>query len=156
MYSERKLQRHSNHDYNQSGCYFITMNTKNFIPYFGTINNETMELNDLGRIIAQQWTWLAQQYSYITLDEFIIMPDHLHGIIFINGHADAITPHLRRNHMLLSKAICAFKTTTSKLIHLRGVPEFIWHRSFHDRLITDDQALQNVRNYIQQNPRAWD
>ncbi len=156
MHSERKPVRRPYHDYNQSGCYFITMNTKNFVPYFGTISNGIMELNDFGRIIAQQWTWLAQQYPFISLDESIIMPNHLHGLIFINNTADSIQPHARRNHMLLSKAICAFKTTTSKLIHLYGATEFIWHRSFHDRLITDDQALQNVRKYIRRNPRAWD
>jgi REP element-mobilizing transposase RayT len=131
------------------------MNTKDFVPYFGTINNGSMELNDLGRIIAQQWAWLPHRYSYISLDEFIIMPDHFHGIIFINA-IEAIQLHARRNHMLLSKTICAFKTTTSKLIHLYGNTEFIWHRSFHDRLITNDQALQNIRHYIRQNPRAWD
>lgn len=84
------------------------------------------------------------------------MPDHLHGILIINKNAANINLHPRRNHTLLSKAVCAFKITASKLIHLQGLTEFIWHRSFHDRFITDNRALQNIRHYIKNNPRAWD
>jgi REP-associated tyrosine transposase len=63
--------------------YFVTLCVEDSLPWFGNIENGIMQLNDYGKIIQSQWIWLANQYDYVRLDEYVIMPDHIHGIIEI-------------------------------------------------------------------------
>ena len=81
---ERKLNRLAGFDYSNGGYYFVTICTKNRINCFGNIVNEQMMLNAYGQIVEQQWTWLQKQYKYVSLDEYIIMPNHMHGIVVID------------------------------------------------------------------------
>ena len=81
---ERKLNRLSGFDYSNSGYYFVTICTKNRINYFGNIVDGQMILNTYGQIVEQQWTWLQKQYKYVELDEYVIMPNHIHGIVVID------------------------------------------------------------------------
>jgi len=123
-----------------------------------------MELNEYGRIVERIWQWLAQQYLYVQLDTFQIMPNHFHGIIRtidIRGNRDVgtgrdlslpIAPHPQKIKSL-SELIGAFKTTSSKSIHARGASQFAWQRSFHDRIIRNKHELNAVRGYIVNNPR---
>jgi len=82
---DRKSLRLPNYDYSANGYYFVTICAKFRYPWFGTINNGKMILNTKGRIVSEQWNWLQQHYAYVDLDEFIIMPDHFHGIIVIRN-----------------------------------------------------------------------
>ena len=113
-----------------------------------------MLLNNAGNIVTQQWLWLSKQYSYVTLDEFVIMPNHLHGILIIDNS-------IRTGHDLslrvksLSSLIGAFKTTSSKLIRKNEIENFAWQRSFYDHVIRTDTSLQNIRDYITNNPTIW-
>jgi REP element-mobilizing transposase RayT len=186
---ERQPNRWSRVDYSRPGCYFITICVQDMAECFGLIKNGKMFLNQYGRIVRDQWLWLAQQYEYIKLDAFVIMPNHMHGIIIIKnnvGKTDVGTtdvgttlglslrsenhrglsrqslpqpeqrsPTYYRQKNLLSKTICAFKTTSSKLIHRHGLPEFQWQRSFYDRIIRDQRSLLAVRRYISNNPDKW-
>ena len=88
LLKQRKLNRLRNYDYANDGYYFITINTKDHINYFGEIRNKRMILSLYGRIIDKQWNWLSKQYKYVHLDEYIIMPNHFHGIIIINSYAE--------------------------------------------------------------------
>ncbi|MCK5283838.1 MAG: transposase, partial [Nanoarchaeota archaeon] len=84
------------YDYSKSGHYYVTICTDNHKEYFGQIQNNQMLLNNAGNIVTQQWLWLSKQYSYVTLDEFIVMPNHLHGILIISirlGHDLSRTGH---------------------------------------------------------------
>ncbi len=76
--------RLKNYDYGKSGIYFITIVTKNREPFFGHIEKNFMLLNDMGRIAMKQWKKLPEQFPYIEIDEMIIMPNHLHGILWID------------------------------------------------------------------------
>ncbi|MEE9443604.1 MAG: transposase [candidate division Zixibacteria bacterium] len=110
---------------------------------------------------------MANHFDFIQLDEFCIMPNHVHGIIIINHgnsvattlelslHRQSQTDKQRRNN-LLSKAIAAFKTTASKYIHKAGYADFAWKRSFHDHVIRDEKSLFEIREYIQNNPLKWE
>ncbi len=81
----RKLNRLKEYDYSQDGFYFITICVKNRKKIFGYVENEKMILNKFGVIVKNQWHWLANRFPYMKLDEFIIMPNHLHGIIIIDA-----------------------------------------------------------------------
>ncbi len=152
---------------------------------FCKILNENIILNKIGKIIDEQWRWLFSRYAHIKMDEYIIMPDHFHGIIRILPDAklnvratlespskiskEALEPppgqragpdppvhfgHNHQNRLDLSHIIGAFKTTASKRIHEAGYPDFKWKRSFHDRIIRNDE-LKIKRAYIRNNPKNW-
>jgi putative transposase len=82
---ERKRIRLAGFDYSSMRHYFVTVCVKDRIHSFGTIENKLMQLSPNGIIAMEQWIWLGHQYPYIDLVSFIIMPDHIHGIIYINA-----------------------------------------------------------------------
>ena len=182
---QRKANRLKGYDYSQDNLYFITSCVHEMVCCFGEIivgtgrdlsNNDDndnnigtgrdlslretqMILNEYGKIADQQWYWLAEQYPYIVLHEFIVMPNHIHGIIEINrnvfvgtGRDLSLPPKIKS----LSELIGAYKMTASKSIHLAGYAEFAWQRSFHDHIIRDEQSYERISKYIVNNPNSWD
>jgi len=122
-----------------------------------------MILNEYGLIAEKQWHWLGDQYPYLVLHEFVVMPNHIHGIIEINrSHAVIGTgrdPSLRTSIIKikpLSELMGAYKTTVSKQIHLTGFTEFRWQRSFYEHIIRDEKSLETISDYIFFNPLNWE
>ena len=159
---ERKLNRLSGYDYSTAGSYFITICIKNRECLFGEILDGEMKLNESGKIADEQWKWLFQQYNYIRMDEYVIMPNHFHGIIHIvvgNGNIDNVgngrDRSLRQKIKPIPELIGAFKTTSSKLIHRNGNTEFHWQKSYHDRIIRNERELYRIQKYISNNPKNW-
>ena len=170
---ERKRTRLIGYDYTTPGGYFITAVVKHRSCVFGQIKNGTCSLNPFGQIVADQWQWLHNQYPYLTIDEFVVMPNHFHGIINItdslkNGLVgNGRDRSLRNNHpspdhhpqqkiKSLSELVGAFKTTSSKLIHHAGMPSFQWQKSFYERIIRNEQELNRIKEYIQMNVLRWE
>src|SRR5207249_3108729 len=87
----RRSIRLRDYDYSQSGAYFVTISTFQDAHLFGEIVNETMRLNAYGQIVAEDWCWLAEQYEFVELDAFVVMPNHLHGIQVIAGPGGGCT-----------------------------------------------------------------
>jgi len=85
MIRERKLNRLPGYDYSNSGCYFVTICTKNKGEVLGKVENGEVILNNLGKVVKNQWLWLMDRYKYLKYDEWIIMPDHVHGIMKIEN-----------------------------------------------------------------------
>jgi putative transposase len=81
----RRSIRLNGYDYSQNGAYFVTICTNNHEKIFGNVNNGKMELNEYGKIVDQYWIEIPKHYPNVILDEYIIMPYHIHGIIVING-----------------------------------------------------------------------
>jgi len=158
MCESRKQNRLQNHDYSQPGYYFITICTESKKKYFGEICDGKMVLNEYGKTIKQQWEWLKSQYSYIDLDVFVIMPNHIHGIIIIKNYNNVGTGRDLSLQKIksISELIGAFKTTSSKLIHKVGCTEFSWQRSFYDHVVRQDESLDKIREYIVNNPLKWE
>jgi putative transposase len=158
---KRKPTRMREYDYSRSGWYFLTLCTKNRIEWFGDVTDGKMILNEYGRVAEEQWLWLARQYDHVKLDEFVIMPNHIHAILVIadegarRDNPGVVPTGYSRRHNLLSKSVNAFKTTTSKLIHQHGLSEFVWERSFYDHIIRKDESLRSIREYIANNPIRW-
>jgi REP element-mobilizing transposase RayT len=158
---ERKRTRLIGFDYTTPGGYFITVVVKDRGCVFGEIRNGTCSLNSFGQIVADQWRWLHDQYFYLAMDEFVVMPNHFHGIINITDSVDNRRAGNGRDRSLhkiksLSELVGAFKTTSSKRIHQSGLPFFQWQKSFYERIIRNDQELIRIREYIQSNPSRWE
>jgi putative transposase len=158
------------HDYASPGIYFITILTKPRILFFGKIVNQKMELSPLGKIVHTNWIKIAKKFSHISLDEFVIMPDHVHGLLTINdiqsdkrnfyydqqlSKRGGITGRLNpmNNKLSISYAIRWFKACCTYQIR-KEYPEkqFAWQSRYFDRIIRDVDALYAVRNYIRKNP----
>jgi putative transposase len=149
-FHHRQSIRLNGYDYSRSGAYFITICTHEREYLFGDIVNETIELNTVGDIARSHWQQLSQHHSNIIIDESIVMPNHLHGIIILESSIDPTKS--------ISEIIRGFKTFSAKAINkersLRGVP--VWQRNYYDRIIRNELELERVRQYIINNPRNWD
>lgn len=206
--------RMRNHDYS-SGWYFVTICTEDRICHFGTIQNGFMRLSDIGSIVADEWTKTPIIRPNVELDRWVVMPNHLHGIIHLiendarprtgAGNARAYeddsgepaksnvfveTPRRgvstdeplktagRRTATYtgwqstaggdgassnnrpwkpgcLGSIINQFKSVCTKRIRLAGCVDFSWQPRFHDRIIRDDESLNQMRLYIMNNPTEW-
>lgn len=166
MHPIRKLNRLQGYDYSRNALYFVTSCVQDMMSYFGEIKDNEMLLNEYGKIAHQQWQWLEQQYPYVVLHSFVVMPNHMHGIIEIDDTTVPVT-----KIKSLSELMGAYKTTTSKQIHLaagtdstdnctdrsRPVPAatFKWQRSFHDHIIRNEESYLRISYYIKNNPLNW-
>jgi putative transposase len=162
----RKLQRLSGFNYSTDGFYFITICIKDRIEYFGNIKDGRMVLNGFGEIVKECWFDLINHYKNIILDEFIVMPNHVHGIIIIDdggfnkpeidvgtGLKPVPTSELITKQHSLSEIIRGFKTFSSRRIN--EIEPFRWQRSFYDHIVRDDYDLNRIRSYIQNNTSNW-
>jgi putative transposase len=143
----RRNPRWHNYDYHQSGAYFVTICTHERLHLFGHVANEIMHLSAYGDIAAQDWTALTQHYPHLELDLFVVMPNHMHGILLFIDPAAAS----------LSNVVGAYKGGVSRRVNaLRSTPSApVWQRSFHDRIIRSQQELDMIRQYVDTNPAQW-
>ena len=162
MIRERKLLRLAGYDYTAPGAYFITACVHGRKNEFGIIENGVMQLNEYGLIVEQQWKWLFDQYDYLKTGEYCVMPNHFHGIIQItvgNGRDRSLRYCDRSRDEKIKpvpELIGAFKTTSSKLIHIAGNNKFKWQKSYYDVIIRDDESFCRISEYIKNNPKHWD
>ena len=156
-------------DYSWAGYYFFTICTKDRQDFFGEIRKGIMGLNDLGCIAWRCWNELPKHFKMCVLNEFIVMPNHLHGIIYIenyrrdvacnvstkcvNGRMSRISPKSGS----LSTIIRSFKSACTKTIHENSNFEFQWQPRFHDHIVRiDSESLEKIRYYIRGNPARWE
>ncbi len=134
------------YDYSQPGNFYVTICTQAKEHLFGHVVEGEMRRNEIGDYVALCWEWLARQYLYVELDEWIVMPNHLHGIIVItdrggsgNTGGGSRTAPTRRKP--LGQLVGAFKTvSTDRINQRRGTPaRLLWQRDFYDRIIRDDR-----------------
>lgn len=170
--------------YTQPGAYFITICTHDRAPWFGFVQSGIMCVSDIGSIVHQCWANIPHHFPHVSLDAFIVMPDHMHGIIIIDkrprvivGTYDSYVPtpaggkndHRRTKPVTESipfipqrppsgsvgTIIGQFKSVCTKRMWETGHPDFAWQTRFHDRIIRNDAALERIRRYIIDNPTNW-
>ena len=116
-----------------------------------------MNLSPFGQIVSDTWAWFKSQYPTIQLDEFCIMPNHLHGILFIGDPTGRGGSRTAPTGKSLGSLIGAFKTVSTKQVNLLrnmpGVP--LWQRNFYEHIIRDETDFTNARAYILANPLEW-
>ncbi|MEI7596125.1 MAG: transposase [Bacteroidota bacterium] len=157
---ERKRNRKFGFDYSTEAKYFLTICTDNRICHFGNVENGEMILNEFGEIADNQILWLEQQYPYFLIHNHIVMPNHLHILCEIIPNSPVrtgrdLSPQSLPKIKSISELMGAFKTTSSKKIHLAGNTDFKWQRSFHDHIIRNNTSYENIFNYISENPAKW-
>ncbi|OGC82549.1 MAG: hypothetical protein A2W07_01950 [candidate division Zixibacteria bacterium RBG_16_43_9] len=160
---ERKLNRLKEYDYSKCGYYFVTICIIRGVEYFGKIDNEKMVLNQYGKIAQEYWSEIPNIYDKVEIDEFIIMPNHIHGIIIIQENDNkrteqcSVPTNTESGYGLLSKVIKSFKNAVTKKNRQElGVNNFQWQRSFYDHVIRNEKSLYEIRKYIINNPLKWD
>jgi putative transposase len=157
----RRSLRLSGYGYSKFGAYFTTICVKDRKCLLGSILNSQMQLNSYGKIAQYSWNWLSQAYDYVELDECVIMPNHLHGIIIISSNrrgGSRTAPTGEYKVKPLGRLIGAFKTMSTKQINLISKTSEVpfWQRNFYEHVIRDDHSLNRIRDYIVTNPLRWD
>ena len=137
-------------NYSGPGRYFITICAKNHAHYFGHIRDAVMHHSEIGAIAHQCWADIPIHYPNATLGDFVIMPNHMHGILILTGD-----DRFRSNPSATSHIIRMYKGIVTKLSTCIE-PAFKWHRNYHDIIIRNDRAYKIISDYIRNNPRKWE
>lgn len=165
----RRSIRLKGYDYTQPGAYFVTICTHDRACLFGEVVEGVMRLNAWGEIVREEWFRTAQLRPYVVLheDEFVVMPNHVHGIIWIVGRVGATRQVAPTRVVPTSPAgpdagsigaiIGQFKSAVTKRINAYwGIPGArIWQRNYYEHIIRTERALNAIRRYIAENPLRW-
>jgi len=161
-------------DYTTAWWYYVTICTKNHECFFGEIKKRDVVLSEIGKIIKEEWLKTKLVRENIELDEFVIMPNHIHGIIIIDDVETTgsviskekkeafqqettqrvVFTKLQKNS--LGSIIGQFKSVCTKRIRRMGIKDFQWQSNYYDHIIRNQKDLDRIRKYIQQNPLRWE
>ena len=169
IYNPEKHHRRSirlrNYDYSSDGAYCITICAYNRKCLFGAIVDGEMRLNEYGAIIHDEWVKTGQIRPNIKLDEWIIMPNHVHLIIIIDADGRGTARRAPTGEQFgkptigtIPTIIRSFKSAVTKRINeLRGLPGMpLWQRNFYDHIIRNENSMNEIREYIGRNPMQWE
>lgn len=170
----RRSIRLPGYDYSQPGAYFVTLVAFQRKPIFGEVRDEAMVPSEAGRVAAITWKNLPACFPHIQLDEWVVMPDHFHAIVWITSKGEAsgsIHPGIKPSPPpdaspqpprgtspgSLGAILQNFKSTSTRRInlyqHTPGAP--VWPRNYFERVIRSEAELNAIRLYIRDNPRKW-
>ncbi len=174
MKRHRQSYRLKGYDYSGAGCYYVTICTKDRKCILGKVVDGEMLLNRNGRIAREEWLRSADVRAELRLDGFVVMPNHIHGIVFFDaGKGDppvAPTSVNGPRARSLGSFIAGYKSAVTRCINrtkpvgatggspVVGAGQTIWQRNYHDHSLTvrDDSELTRIRQYIRDNPRHWE
>ncbi|MGB0870738.1 MAG: transposase [Flavobacteriales bacterium] len=163
-------------DYRNNGMYFITICTKNRLYFFGNVKNGHVHLNEIGKLAYQYWNEIPEHFSFVKLGEFVVMPNHVHGILIVDKDGvsnveslhcndstlEMVNDTLKNQHMSkispkpgsISTIIRSYKSVVTKNARKIHV-EFEWQSRFYDHIIRNERSFKNISNYIVNNPKNW-
>jgi putative transposase len=157
----RRSIRLKGYNYAHPGAYFITIVAYGRECIFGEIVNCGIELNFFGRIVTEEWERSRNIRQEIELDTFVVMPNHIHGLVMVANHNVGATSRspLPRGpaKRSLSAFVAGFKSSASRRINaFRGTPGLpVWQRNYYEHVIRNEQSLSRIRQYIVDNPLRW-
>ena len=159
----RRSLRLPRFDYTQQGAYFVTVCTRNRACLFGEILNGEMQLNDIGRVAHRTWEEISTHFPQVERDAWVVMPNHVHGIIVIVGppagatHASPLQRPSGPPKRSIGAIVGSYKSAVSKRINtMRGTPGVsVWQRNYYEHVIRTESALHRIRHYITDNPARW-
>ena len=172
----RKSIRLQGYDYSQAGAYYVTSVTYHRDCLFGKIENEIMILNEFGKIADECWRAIPEHFPAVGLGAYVIMPNHVHGVIMINDDESASngvvaqhvgatqcvapTPTITRptgpKHGSLGAIIGSYKSAVSHRINKEYNATGIWQRNYYEHIIRNEREMDNIWRYIEANPAQWD
>lgn len=155
-----KSIRYKGFNYSNPGYYFITICTKDKVHYFGCIKNYKVILNEFGILADKCWNEIPVHFSDVFIEEYVIMPNHIHGIIFCDDKKFSgkyYEGNIKdRNHEKIPIIIGSFKSGVTNKIHkIFPTHNFRWQTSYYDRIIRNEKEHYNIANYIINNPLNW-
>jgi len=173
--SHRRSIRLKGYDYSQAGAYFVTICADGKECLFGEVESGVMRLNEYGEIVASEWVRSAEVRSEIECGEFMVMPNHFHGIVHIIGACGNTSLHgntsmsrdgqqraychtpLRSPSRNVAAMVRGFKGAASRLINeIRNTPGApVWQRNYYDHIIRNDADYNRIAEYIANNPQRW-
>jgi REP element-mobilizing transposase RayT len=179
----RQSIRLKGYDYSQAGLYFVTLCVYGRACLFGRIENAEMILNDAGRAALQCWLEIPRHYPNVVLHEYVIMPNHVHGIVqivdamdgcddwdcrgekfFAPTYAPTITPKnaptdgqmvIRGTSRTIGSMLRGFKIGVTKWMRQNTNVQNVWQRNYYEHIIRNEQSYQNIAEYIVDNPAKW-
>ena len=178
----RTPMRLPSYDYAAGGVYFVTIVTQGKRCLFGRIESDEMQLSAAGEMLREEWEGLPERFPSVGLDQFVVMPNHIHGLVVIGSSGEAPTRGGRHDGVgdgprrgdctpdraatraapTLSDVVGAFKSVTT-VEYIRGVkslgwPAFegrLWQRNYYDHVVRNERDLDRIRQYILENPLKW-
>ncbi|MDL2214989.1 transposase [Dysgonomonas sp. OttesenSCG-928-M03] len=169
---QRRTIRLQGYDYSQEGLYFVTICCQDKICRFGKIQNDEVVLNEVGEIVKRYWLDIPNHFPHIILHEFVIMPNHVHGILEIaecvavaaNNHSPENETPFRSPSKTIGSVVRGFKIGVSKWLNNQWAKDFspvrqlsksIWQRNYYEHIIRNSRSYQNISDYIKSNPINW-
>ena len=149
-------------DYGTQGYYFVTICTQNRVRWFGEVNLDRIIVSPVGEVVIQELQRTAHIRSNVSLDAWVVMPNHIHAIIIIGeipragvetSQWDVSTKKKRPG--TVGAIINQYKSMCTKRIRAKGFGGFAWQARFYDHIIQDEKLLENIRAYILGNPIKW-
>ena len=152
--TRRKVIRLRGHDYSQPGAYFVTVCIRDKKPLLGDVTRHGVTLTDLGRCVETVWNTIPDHHPDVNLDEYVIMPDHMHGVILL-GEANAGDGE--RPPPTLGAVVGSFKSAATRSVNqARGTSGVtLWQRGFYEHIVRNQHDLDDIREYIRTNPLRW-
>ena len=141
MFYDRKSPRLKHFDYATPTMYFVTICTHGMVCLFG----QPDALNELGHTVRACIEQIPFHYDCAAVEKYVVMPNHVHMLILLTGE----------NCPALSTIIGSYKSNVSKQIHLINPAVRVWQRSFHDHIVRNENTLERIWKYIDENPYHW-
>jgi putative transposase len=145
-YPNRRSLRLGDYDYSTSGAYFITACTHKRACIFGEVHGPHVVPSAAGQIVENTWHGLTAHYRGLGLDDFVVMPNHVHGIVFLDNGAPTLSEIMRGFKTFAARHINAVRSTP-------GQP--VWQRGFHEHVVRSERTLEKIRAYVRNNPAKW-
>lgn len=144
-------------DYTQPGAYFVTLCAFEKEHLFGTVLQGEMQASRLGELVEMCWKETPERFSHVELDDFVLMPNHFHGIIVLGNGPSKPEGTSGVSPGSLSAVVRSFKGASTKLIRAvrpeRTAP--VWQRNYYDHIVRNEVDLDRIRTYMRNNPANW-
>ena len=163
----RRSIRLSGYDYSRGGYYFVTLTLKTIACMFACRSKNRLILTDVGKIAEKYWNEIPNHFQNAKLDKYVFMPDHSHGILVLDNNVgvqyiepvpQSKTQKNQRHeyqHIIpksIGSIIRSYKSAVTRWCKKNGYPQFRWHRNYYERIIRNEDELNEIRKYIITNP----
>lgn len=166
--SQRKSPRLQGYNYADEGAYFVTIATMKRQHLFGKVVDSEMRLSALGKVVQARWVAIPDHHAHVALDAFVVMPNHVHGIVIITKSTIGTKPTSSASNTnninsdnagvvpTLGTVIGSYKSSVTRVARQEGIIDSSpWQTRYHDHIIRDERGLNTIRAYVATNPSRW-